>query len=727
MESRTKVTPVHVSLATAAPHQRLRRRSKEAVGVPEGRADKLQARKPQALRPRGTRTQPLPEAPSKSKQLTAVLFSPLGGLFSLCVLTFSWGVLTTFAAPPLGANSGSSSSDCDGPDFQSLLVCICPRETICVYNVKDMVFLACARLSAYFDYPLYVLLFVSKAHNLRGVLARSFLSELLPLNDLHGLHTLAGAVVGVEVVWHSFWHLLRWGLAGDISLLWTHVTGRSGLVALLLTPLIVWPMLFRGLRKRMRYEVRKALHYLSIVWGIALCFHAPQRHIAIVMGIAVGVYVLDYLYGFFFAIHHLPTLRFTRIGKAVEVTWENPPGFVSSGSGYVYLCLPWISRAEWHAFSIMMHPTKPNHSCVCMATLGDWTTKVHAALAKPTCRPGWVYGPFASPFSSGGDFDNLIAIATGIGITPALSAVTALGENRRVNLIWMCRDPDLIEFYLAKTEFEPDAWTFIFYTGKRKLVLGTKVGIDSAAINPFVKVIHGRPDLEELTCSIVDNLTNGTSMPEELMARARKTDLETRGQSAADRFCNALERALLTYSLDELYELAYDATTRSEQDHAKHLYEPPAGVSLRGFTEMVRAVLNLEDGSTSDAEIASHFHAVDTSGDGALDREEFSATVTLLRGRGQGTDAALRPDDLRSRGQSTDAALRLDEESAEVPREDAELRTRQSVSDMPLEERRKLLACWQIMYCGGSAPVVSKLKQINSRYGVSLKLESFDW
>ena len=187
--------------------------------------------------------------------------------------------------------------------------------------------------------PMYVLLFVSKAHNLRGALQRSYLSEYLPLDDAHELHTFCGSVVGVEVVWHSFWHLLRWLLSGEIHLMWQHVTGRSGLVALALTPLVVWPMLFPRLRTRIKFETRKKLHYLSVGWGVALCFHAPKRHIAYIMGCAVGVYGCDWLWGSCFRVNHLLTLRFTRLGKAVQVEWENPPNFDNSGAGYIYLCL----------------------------------------------------------------------------------------------------------------------------------------------------------------------------------------------------------------------------------------------------------------------------------------------------------------------------------------------------------------------------------------------------
>jgi hypothetical protein len=200
-----------------------------------------------------------------------------------------------------------------------------------------------------------------------GALHRSYLGEFLPLEDLHHLHTFAGIVVGVEVMSHSFWHLLRWGLGGELHLLWGHVTGRSGLLALLITPLLVWPMTVQRLRKTIAYEWRKTLHYLrshsananapytdstsglsppstlrsiltfpvfSVVWALALCWHAPARHIAIIMGSAIGIYLADWIYGFCFQTYLVPSLHFHRLGSAVEVSWENPPGFVNNGAGY---------------------------------------------------------------------------------------------------------------------------------------------------------------------------------------------------------------------------------------------------------------------------------------------------------------------------------------------------------------------------------------------------------
>ena len=42
-----------------------------------------------------------------------------------------------------------------------------------------------------------------------GALQRKYISEFLPLDDMHRIHTFAGKVVGFEVISHSFWHLHR--------------------------------------------------------------------------------------------------------------------------------------------------------------------------------------------------------------------------------------------------------------------------------------------------------------------------------------------------------------------------------------------------------------------------------------------------------------------------------------------------------------------------------------
>ena len=535
---------------------------------------------------------------------------------------------------------------------------------------------------------------------------------------MHRIHTFAGKLVGFEVFAHSFWHMLRWGLAGDIRLLWTHVTGVTGLVALLVTPLIVWPMLFPYLRKKIPFEWRKAAHYLSVVWGLALCFHAPKRYIGYIMGSAVGVYALDWLYGCCFQIHRAETVRFTRLGTAVELVWEHPPGFRSDGAGYVYICLPWISKTEWHAFSLIKHPTLPNHSCVCMATVGDWTRAVHAALAKPCARPAWIYGPFPSSFSTASGYDKLITIASGFGITSSISAIVHLGETRQVHLIWMCRDAELIEFYMKTVQFHPDAWTFIFYTGKRNLVLGARPE------NPRLKVITGRPeDLEALILGIIDNDESDIPMCPKLMQRARESERSIFDRTTEQHFSNALERAIATYSYNEIYALAMNFSAPVNGT-------PPPQVDMPGFIQMVRSVCRVEgnsgDGMTDEdlACVVKSFEIVDAvAGNGGLNRDEVEKVVEILQ-----TQSRSNAELSFKRRVCTLSTLITPPRSGRRRRSTKDFLRTDSLKDVNDKgERKWMLSGWQMMYCGGAKPVADTLEAIHEKYKVPLRIESYAW
>ena len=75
---------------------------------------------------------------------------------------------------PVGARMTSEqvaetglSDGCQGVD-----TCICPRATICADDLTSMILLTISRCVAWFDYPLYMLLFLSKTHNLNNFLQK---------------------------------------------------------------------------------------------------------------------------------------------------------------------------------------------------------------------------------------------------------------------------------------------------------------------------------------------------------------------------------------------------------------------------------------------------------------------------------------------------------------------------------------------------------------------------
>ena len=198
------------------------------------------------------------------------------------------------------------------------------------------------------------------------------------------------------------------------------------------------------------------MHYLSAVWGLSIMFHAPATNIFWVMGACVCLYLGDWSVGYSSSILDVPeVLKMTPLGEsAVEIVFEHPQGFVNHGGNYVYLCLPWLGKAEWHAFSLYAHPTLENHSSVCVR---GWATGRDACSTPCPCpspsRDGctWTF-PVAVQRRLSSRKHGLLGES--IGITPTLGIVKLLAGSRKVNVVWMCRQADLIEYFLRTVPFD---------------------------------------------------------------------------------------------------------------------------------------------------------------------------------------------------------------------------------------------------------------------------------
>jgi hypothetical protein len=56
--------------------------------------------------------------------------------------------------------------------------------------------------------------------------------------------------------------------------------------------------------------------------------------------------------------------------------------------------------------------------------------------------------------------------------------------------------------------------------------------------------------------------------------------------------------------------------------------------------------------------------------------------------------------------------------------------SRQNVTPAEFTERvggEDVLKKWQLLYCGGSKPVLNSLQHTSLKYGVKLRTEKFDW
>ena len=92
----------------------------------------------------------------------------------------------------------------------------------------------------------------------------------------------------------------------------------------------------------------------------------------------------------------------------------------------------------------------------------------------------------------------------GIGITPTLSLMLSYAGKKRINIIWMCRDAGLIEYFLHKLDIftvTKNSFALIYYTGKEVLVLPKNL-----PLNFFI--FQYRPNLEQVS------LAKGLPKPE---------------------------------------------------------------------------------------------------------------------------------------------------------------------------------------------------------------------
>ena len=316
-----------------------------------------------------------------------------------CFFCLLYCLITSLTPAPYGARQ--HTSEIPGGCDDGVESCICPRESICATNISQMIYLIIARGTIYLVYPFVILTFLTKARNLVALLQKKLFSVYINFGDTQWIHATGGRILEVATWIHVVFHLIRWGVRDEMNLLTQHITGQTGLIAAVVTPLIVWPMTYERIKKRMSFETRKSLHYLSWVWGLAMVFHAPPQHIAWIMGTVMIIYFLDCFVGIYSNTFLVESTMFRRLGNQTFLSFTNPEGFQLDRASYVYIMLPWISKYQWHAFSVFPHPTLENTSSLCMAANGDWSKELHSLVARPTARPAWICGPFLSPFASG--------------------------------------------------------------------------------------------------------------------------------------------------------------------------------------------------------------------------------------------------------------------------------------------------------------------------------------
>jgi len=386
---------------------------------------------------------------------------------------------------------------------------ICPLAVFCGATPMEMGFMTVSRSSAGLMYPTYFVIFLTKCRTLIHFLSKTFLSELVDFRELHDLHKYFGIFMTVDATVHSVFHISRWGVRNELWLLHAHPTGWSGLYTWVMLALIVFPFWFPFLRKRIPFEYRKPLHYLALPWLILLTFHQYPR-MFISFWCIFCFYVLDFLVSFLILTHRIENPEFHPVGQGTAILFDVPPSMQGYQAGqYAYINIPWISKHEWHPFSLIASSEGHTKASFYILTAGDWTeTLFKRALVHRDKPVMWIHGPHPSPFDASLNFNKLFLLATGVGITPAVSVIEEFYRHREIYLIWSCRDVYMIEFFLKQLG---RVHSKVFFTGGHDKFEKLNVLVQGAASRPQLDLT---PDgkVEDLEEGLFTEFENGRAV-----------------------------------------------------------------------------------------------------------------------------------------------------------------------------------------------------------------------
>jgi glucose-6-phosphate 1-dehydrogenase len=508
-------------------------------------------------------------------------------------------------------------------EWSNSTVTLCPREVICAEGYTQLLMLFLSRGSAYFIYPALGSIFLTKCHAMNTWLSTTKVSLWIPLIDLHNLHAATGMLMAVMVLVHTAFHLARWAKRGELYLLFTDTAGVSGAVAVLaIIPVVVLMKLPRAMKKLVNWEIRKTAHMLSIPMAAALCFHTTRLFVFMI--IVLAIYAADKIVQSFVCTHKITDSQWHRLANGVQLSFKSPAGWNANQLGYVNVAVPWISTTQWHPFSVYAHPTLEGYSAVCINTAGDWTRALHESISKPTTRPVWIQGPFASPYATSMEFDNLLLVASGIGITPALSCMHEFGNERRLSLLWMCRDAALLQFFLQVCPFDEIAFAVVYYTGKDPLEIPK--GLSSS-----VSIISGRPNIQEVVGELMQSMEECLPLPSSMLEAS--TIFKIRSE-LAQSWLNAAQTPLKRFEV--LIENLLSAGVSAVQLMSLFGFEQGrSSVEAECFERTLRR-FGVSEEVFSSQEIDDVYNGLDTDGDGTIDRCEMHFFLSRLHHTGEG-------------------------------------------------------------------------------------------
>lgn len=175
-----------------------------------------------------------------------------------------------------------------------------------------------------------------------------------------------------------------------------------------------------------------------------------------------------------------------------------------------------ISTHQWHPFTISSSPLDP-YIEITIRCLGDWTYKFRDYLVNNKQNLPYIQydGKFGSPIDTITDYDSVILVASGIGITPYISMIKYIIQSKKddiikkIDLIWINRDKDYFDWFNDELKYfeennviMPNSINFHMYLTEQfeedRIKLINNVEHLSYITHTKIPIHYGRPDFMKI-------------------------------------------------------------------------------------------------------------------------------------------------------------------------------------------------------------------------------------
>ncbi|XP_047179761.1 ferric reduction oxidase 2-like [Vigna umbellata] len=279
-------------------------------------------------------------------------------------------------------------------------------------------------------------------------------SSVLPLVGLTPescikYHIWLGHIAMTLFTAHGILFIIYWAVTHQLSkmLEWktkgiSNVGGEVSLVA----GLLMWIATIPRIRRK-AFEVFFYTHYLYILFILFFIFHVGFSY-ACTMLPAFYLFLVDRYLRFLQSRYQVPLISARLLPcQTLQLNFSKSHGLTYSPTSIMFINIPSISKLQWHPFTITSNSNlEPEVLSVVIKGEGTWSQKLYHLLSTPSAidhlsvSVEGPYGPASTNYLRY-DYDTLVMVSGGSGITPFISIVR---ELLYLSTAFRCRTPKVV-------------------------------------------------------------------------------------------------------------------------------------------------------------------------------------------------------------------------------------------------------------------------------------------